>query len=131
MTAVNEVGIKVVLKKDFPVIRETLERMGIINKKTKTIYPSCYCLETEEEHEKQKVFTIVHFKECFLLHDMPSNFEEIDKARLRTITYFLDRWGLVEVLDASEVSEILHKKIGVIPKNQKDQYKIVHKFKHR
>lgn len=131
MTSVNEVGIKVILKKDFPVIRETLERMGIINKKTKTIYPSCYCLETDEKEGEDKVYTIVHFKECFLLHDMPSNFDDVDKARLRTITYFLDKWGLVEVLDSADVNEILHKKIGVIPKSQKDQYKVVHKFKNR
>ena len=131
MTTVNEVGIKVLLKKDFPVIRETLERMGIINKKTQTIYPSCYCLETDETIDDQKVFTIVHFKECFLLHDMTSDIDESDLARLRTITYFLNKWNLIEVVDNNDISEILHKKIGVIPKSQKDEYKIIHKFKNR
>lgn len=131
MKSVNEVGIKVLLKKDFPIIRETLERMGIINKRTMIIYPSCYCLETDEELDGQKIYTILHFKECFMINDRPSNFDDIDKARLKTITYFLDRWGLVEVIDSNQVSEILHNKIGVVSKSNKSEYKIVHKFKTR
>ena len=131
MTSINEVGIRVILKKDYPVICETLERMGIINRKTKSIYPSCYCLETDQVVEDNKVYVIAHFKECFLLHDMPSNYDDIDKARLRTITYFLNNWGLVEVLDPEDISEILQKKIGVIPKSEKENYKVVHKFKNR
>lgn len=131
MTEVNEVGIKVVLKKDYPVICETLERMGIINRKSMAIYPSCYCLETDEVLDDKKVYVIAHFKECFLLQDMPSNYDEVDKARLCTITYFLNHWGLVEVLNPDDISVILHKKIGVIPRSEKDNYKVVHKFKNR
>lgn len=131
MKTASDIGIKVLLKKDFPVIRETLERMGIVDRKSKIIYPSCYCLETDEQIKEEKVYTVVHFKECFLLHDMPSHFDDIDMARLRTITYFLDKWGLVEVLDTNDISEILHKKIGVVSKSNKDEYRIVHKFKNR
>jgi hypothetical protein len=77
------------------------------------------------------VYTIVHFKECFLLHGMPSDLDDTDLARLRTIVYFLNKWSLIEVLDSDDITEILQKKIGVIPKSQKDDYKVVHKFKNR
>jgi len=123
-------GIKVKLKKDFPVIKETLERMGVINKRKNVIYPSCYCIETNEMDGDEKIYTVVHFKELFALQKMTSDFEEngTDKARLRTIVYFLNKWGLVSVNNLEDISEILHEKIGVISKADKQEYRVVHKF---
>jgi hypothetical protein len=42
---INKIGIKVLLKADYPVICETLERIGIVNKIEKKIFPSCYCIK--------------------------------------------------------------------------------------
>jgi len=124
------IGIKVTLKKDFPVIKETLERMGVVNAKDGVIYPSCYCIETGEMDGDEKVYTIAHFKELFAFHKKTSDFEDngTDKARLRTIVYFLNKWNLVSVANTDDISEILHQKIGVISKSDKQKYKVVHKF---
>jgi hypothetical protein len=124
------IGIKVTLKKDFPVIKETLERMGIVDIKRRIIYPSCYCIETGEMDGDEKVYTVAHFKELFAFQKKTSDFEEngTDKARLRTIVYFLNKWNLVSVVNRNEISEILHQKIDVISKSEKQKYKVVHKF---
>jgi len=116
-------GIKVKLKEDFSVIRETLERIGIKNSKTKKFYPSCYCVETKEEG----IYNIVHFKELFPLFDRESNFDNIDKLRLKTIVQLLKNWDLVEPLD--EIDEIMSEKISVLKHGEKRDYNIVHKFK--
>jgi hypothetical protein len=119
------VGISVTLKKDFPIIRETLERMGVVNKQQKIIYPSCYCIEFADGQ-----FAVAHFKELFSLQNKDSDFDEngSDKARLRTIVYFLNKWNLVSVDTPEDISEILHQKIDVITKSDKSLYKVVHKF---
>jgi len=38
---INKIGIKILLKSDYPLICETLERIGKVNKTEKIIYPSC------------------------------------------------------------------------------------------
>lgn len=116
-------GIKVTLKEDFSVVRETLERMGIRNNKTKNFYPSCYCVETKEEG----VYKIVHFKELFPYVNRETTFNDEDLIRLKTITHLLDSWGIVELID--DIDEIMTEKITVLPHSEKRNYNIVHKFK--
>lgn len=117
------IGIRVRLNEDFSVIRETLERIGIKNKKTKKFYPSCYCIETSEEG----VHTIVHFKELFTLFNRESDFDNVDKLRLKTIVQLLSNWKLVELVD--EIDEIMSEKVTVLKHNEKRDYDIIHKFK--
>jgi hypothetical protein len=113
--------VEVELLKDFPVIKETLSRMGIKNTRKRLFYPSCYCIE-----EGGKYY-IVHFKELFKTIGKESTLDETDKIRTKTIAFFLDKWGIVKLKDS--VDEILQEKIHVLPKSEKDEYRIVHKFK--
>lgn len=123
----SDLGIKILLKKDYAVVCESLERMGVKDFKNKKLWPSCYCHKFEENG--QEVYSICHFKELFLLQGKPSTFNKIDKLRRATITYLLQKWGLVEVVDAEDVSKILQQPIGVVKHNEKRDYQIVHKFK--
>ena len=61
------VGVEVTLEneQDFLKVRETLTRMGVASKKTKTLYQSCHNLH------KQGEYAIVHFKELFALDGKP------------------------------------------------------------
>jgi hypothetical protein len=121
-----EIGIKVKLLKPYGQVCETLERMGVVNKKEKIIYPSCYCHKMEDE-----TYRICHFKEMFLLQDKPSTFNDVDSLRRATITYLLQDWGFVDVADTDDISKILtlKDKIDVIPYRDKHLYTIQHKFK--
>lgn len=121
----DKIGIKVKLNKDFSVVRETLERIGIRNRKKKSFFPSCYCLETAEEG----VYKIVHFKELFPLFDRESTFDVVDQIRLKTIVHLLKSWNLIEVINESDIDEIMADKITVLRFDEKQSYNIVHKFK--
>lgn len=119
------IGIAVKLNEDFSVIRETLERIGIINRKKKTFYPSCYCVETKESG----VYRIVHFKELFPLFNRDSTFDEVDAIRRKTIVHLLKNWKLIEVVSPDDIDEILSEKITVLKHSEKRDYEIIHKFK--
>ncbi len=119
------IGISVKLKEDFSVVRETLERIGIVNRKKKTFFPSCYCVETKTEG----VYKIVHFKELFPLFERETTFDEVDKIRRKTIVHLLKNWNLVEVINNEDIDEILSEKITVLKHSEKKDYQIIHKFK--
>lgn len=121
----DDVGVPVRLMEDFSVIRETLERVGVINKKRKIFIPSCYVVGTEDE----ETYRIVHFKELFPLIGRDTTYNEDDRLKRNTIVYLLKNWGLIEPIDPDDVKEYLHKKIPVLPHNEKDNYEIIHKFK--
>jgi hypothetical protein len=126
----SSIGIKVKLVKDYALVCETLERIGVVNHKEKIIYPSCYCRKVESSDGPQ--YTICHFKEMFSIQGKPSSFTNVDSLRRCTITYLLQKWGLIQVVDSNDVSKILDEKIDVVAHKDKNQYKIIHKFKqHR
>jgi hypothetical protein len=115
-------GIKVKLNVDFSIIRETLERLGIKNDFTKKFYPSCYCITSENP----EIFYISHFKHIFKFLNKPTNYDEIDDLRLKTITQLLSNWNLIELID--EIDTIMSEKITTLKKSDKHNYEIVHKY---
>jgi hypothetical protein len=88
-------------KDGFLVVKETLTRIGIASKKTKTLYQSCHIL-----HKKSKYY-IVTFKELFKLDGKPADITEDDIARRNTIVKLLAEWKLLEIIDKekAEVNE--------------------------
>jgi hypothetical protein len=121
----NNIGIAVYLKEDFSVVKETLERVGIINKKKQIFVPSCYVVGTTDP----EIYRIVHFKELFPLIGRDTNYNADDELRRNTIVYLLKNWNLVEPIHSTDITEVLHKKIPVLPHNKKKEYTILHKFK--
>lgn len=123
--SINVNGIEVELVKPFSVLRETLERIGIANRNEKKIFPSCYA----KKMEGSKV-SIFHFKELLKNPIV----EEMDIKRKNTIVWLLIKWNLIKINDETikntVFSNMLDKKIFILPKKQKDEEKweIVHKF---
>lgn len=120
MSDFEDVGIEVKLIKSFPLVKETLERMGYRVEDTKTFYPSCYCIC------KDNNYRIVHFKEMFSLEGKPTTYSKLDQVRRDTIVYFLVKWGLVDWNE--EVDSILQEKIDILKASEKRDYKIKHKY---
>lgn len=117
--------IEVELTKPFSVLRETLERIGIANRNEKKIFPSCYAKKMNDS----KV-AIFHFKELL----KKPTLDEDDVKRKNTIIWLLIKWNLIKINDEKVrqdiASNMLQKKIFILPKKQKDEEKweIVHKF---
>lgn len=106
--------VEVRLLKPFPVIKETLERIGIANRETKKLYPSCYV------HQDNDKTYISHFKELLRNPQM----EEGDLKRKNTIVWLLTKWNLIKIVDSIQEKQIfeniLPKRIFILSKEQKD-----------
>lgn len=108
---------------DIKVIKETLSRIGIGNKKKHILYPTCYLYPNVED------FYIVHFKELFLLTrpDGYNNLCQDDIERKNSIVFCLEQWGLIKVLEP-ELIEPHNKFVFVLPHSEKKNWEITHKF---
>ena len=94
--------IEVLLKEpdDFLKVRETLTRIGVASRKERKIYQSCHILH------KQGKYYIVHFKELFALDGKNANITQNDVQRRNRIAQLLSDWGLVRLVDNSQVTEL-------------------------
>jgi hypothetical protein len=88
------VGIEINLPvpDNFLKIKETLTRIGIASRKEKRLYQSCHILH------KQGRYSILHFKELFILDGKENDFEEEDRARRNTIVNLLEEWKLLSTI---------------------------------
>ena len=114
--------LKIKLLVDKKVIQETLNRIGISNKKKKVLYPSCYIYENEGEH------FLVHFKQLFTLsrNDAYDNVSEQDILRRNSIAFCLKNWGLIEIED--KLIEPHDSYVFVLPYDEKNEWTITHKI---
>jgi hypothetical protein len=117
-------GIKVTFDEGkFSVIKESLERMGIVNKTTRTLYPSCYILKKRGE------YYILHFKRLFLLDGKEANLSDEDELRESAIVKLLQDWGLVTINDDSFIVKDKYPIIFTLPYKDKKEYTISNKYK--
>ena len=95
------VGVEVKLPSpdNFLKIKETLTRIGVSSRKEKKLFQSCHILH------KQGRYSILHFKELFILDGREDNFTSEDESRRNTIVNLLEEWGLIDILDSSKVED--------------------------
>jgi hypothetical protein len=114
--------IEVMLKVDANIVKETLSRMGIVNRQRKVLYPSCYLIEQFGR------FYVFHFKELFAVtrSNWYNNLSEEDIHRKNAIVYCLKQWGMIETdLSLIEPHDMY---VFVLPHSQKKDFLISHKF---
>lgn len=118
------VEVKIESSDDFLKVRETLTRMGIADRKTKTLYQSCHIL-----HKKGKYY-ILHFKELFALDGRDVDFSEEDKARRNTIAQMLEKWGMLSFVKSQENQPVLDdkRKLAIIPHSEKEKWSLKPKY---
>ena len=117
--------IEVVLKEpdDFLKVRETLTRIGVAPRKERKIYQSCHILH------KQGKYYIVHFKELFALDGKSANITLNVVQRRNRIAQLLSDWGLVRLVDDSQVKELAPlNQIKVISFKEKGEWTLESKY---
>lgn len=118
------VEVKLKEEKDFLKIKETLTRIGIASRTTKTLFQSCNILH------KQGKYYILHFKELFALDGKETDFSEDDKARRNTIAILLRDWGLLDLVTPEDKlqprASMNH--IKVIPFREKSEWTLQSKY---
>lgn len=89
------VGIEISLPSpdSFLKVKETLTRIGISSRKEKKLYQTCHILH------KQGRYSILHFKELFILDGKKNTFTDEDEARRNTIVNLLEEWELISIVD--------------------------------
>lgn len=123
MTDLKGYGVEIKLIADFLVIKETLERIGIANRKTKIITPSVYILH------KQGNYYIIHFKELLALDGFKRNINDTDISRRNAIISLLVNWDMVSIEEEGVYQTELEEQIFVLPYSEKVNYKINHKYR--
>ena len=114
--------LKIELLADKKVIQETLNRMGISNKRKKVLYPSCYVYEKDEE------FFLVHFKQLFTMtrDNAYDNISEQDIVRRNSIAFCLKNWGLIDIDE--KFIDPHDSYVFVLPYEEKGEWDITHKI---
>jgi len=109
---------------DFLKIKETLTRIGVSSKREhNTLFQSCHILH------KQGRYFIVHFKELFMLDGKPSSFTEDDLSRRNTITTLLSDWGLLDIVNPSQITKTASlRSIKIISHRDKKDWTLESKY---
>ena len=115
--------VEVKLKIDERVIKETLTRIGIVNKKEKILYPTCYLINQDDK------YYIVHFKQLFLLENENSynNISSDDYVRRNAIIKCLLDWNLIEIDDINIIKPY-DMFVYVLSSKDKNSWQIKHKY---
>lgn len=85
------------------IIKETLTRIGIVDKKDKKIYQSCHLLKQFD------TYYLVHFKQLFTLSRSKTGYHGFgnvsleDIERRNYIAYLLLKWHMIEINDLNEI----------------------------
>lgn len=104
-------------------VRETLTRIGVASRKERKLYQSCHIL-----HKKGQYY-IVHFKELFALDGKKANLSDNDVQRRNRIIKLLSDWGLVEIVQETEIKEVAPlSQIKVIAYKEKGEWTLESKY---
>ena len=120
----NLIEVRIAEEEDFLKIKETLTRIGVASRKEKKLYQSCHIFH------KQGKYYIVHFKEMFAIDGKPSNFSEEDRGRRNKIAELLQDWGLLKVVESTNIKEPLASmsQIKIINHKEKDEWTLEAKY---
>ena len=122
-TPASMLEVRLYEPEDFLKVRETLTRIGVASKNEKKLYQSCHILH------KQGRYFITHFKELFLLDGKPSNISENDISRRNTIAILLSDWGLLEVVEESQLEpKAPLRQIKIIKSSEKHEWELTPKY---
>ena len=120
------VGVEVELptQDSFLKVKETLTRIGISSRKEKKLYQSCHIL-----HKKGR-YSILHFKELFILDGKHNTLTEEDISRRNTIVNLLEEWELVKILDPSKTADPVASlnQIKIISFKEKNDWELTVKY---
>lgn len=120
------VGVEVELptQDSFLKVKETLTRIGISSRKEKKLYQSCHILH------KQGRYSILHFKELFILDGKHNTLTEEDISRRNTIVNLLEEWELVKIVDPSKTKDPVASlnQIKIISFKEKSDWELTVKY---
>tara|TARA_R100000008_G_scaffold86502_1_gene79894 strand:- start:1049 stop:1456 length:408 start_codon:yes stop_codon:yes gene_type:complete len=118
------VEVKLLKDDDFLKVKETLTRIGISSRKENKLFQSCHILH------KQGRYSIMHFKELFILDGLEAEISNNDIGRRNTITCLLEEWDLLEIIDEDKVDDpqVGLGQLKILPFKEKDEWDLIPKY---
>ena len=123
----NNLGVEVLLREHFSVVRESLDRIGIANKEKKTIMPLCYILHKTNWDTSESEYYIIHFKNLKKLDGEQTYYTEEDEIKQSSIAKLLENWGLVKIVDKEDLP-VKNSFVYVLPFAKKKDWTISHRY---
>jgi len=106
----------------FPKIRETLTRIGIASRGSKTLTQTCNILH------KGGRFYVIHYKEIFFLNKKPSTLTIGDVARRNRIANLLETWGLCKIVDSDRYKNMSPmSELKIVKASEKHEWTLIAK----
>jgi len=118
-------GVEVLLPTpdSFNILRESLTRIGVASKKSKTLYQSSHVL-----HKRGRYF-ILHFLELFRLDGRTADISEDDYRRRNTIAKLVSQWGICKLVYNEDIEfTVPVSEIKIIPYKEKKDWVLVSKY---
>lgn len=125
------VGIEINLKQedDFLKVKETLTRIGIVSgESSNTLYQSCHILHKTDPSTKRSRYSIVHFKEMFLLDGKTANMTATDIQRRNAVVNLLSQWGLIRLPETTKLDTSQRVHLKIVSYSKKSEWKLVPKY---
>lgn len=117
------VEINLVNEDSFNTVKETLTRIGIMNKEEKKLFQTCHIFH------RRGHYYICHFKEMMLLDGKPVTLNERDIQRRNRIVNILVRWGFITPVNCEYMSNMVRRdQIEVLPYLQKEEWELIPKY---
>ena len=118
------VEVKLLKDDDFLKVKETLTRIGISSRNENKLFQSCHILH------KQGRYSIMHFKELFILDGLEAEISNNDIGRRNTITCLLEEWDLLEIIDEDKVDDpqVGLGQLKILPFKEKDEWDLIPKY---
>lgn len=117
--------IKLLVNED--IIKETLTRIGIVDKHDKKIYQSCHLLKQFD------TYYLAHFKQLFTLSTSKTGYHGFgnvsleDIGRRNAIAFLLTKWNMIQVSNPNDI-EPHTTYIDVVPYKDANEYQKIKKF---
>lgn len=109
------------------IIKETLTRIGIIDKKDKIIYQSCHLLKQFD------TYYLAHFKQLFTLSTSKTGYHGFgnvsleDIERRNSIAFLLAKWNMISIVHPEDIEpHTTH--IDIVQYKDAHEYQKVKKF---
>ncbi len=109
----------------FLIIKESLTRIGVASRNSKTLWQSCHIF-----HKRGRWY-ITHFKEMLALDGKQNNITQEDIARRNTIVNLLEQWELLEIIDPSKTDRptVDISEIDIISFEDKKNWNLQYKYR--
>ncbi len=128
----KEFYLEVSLKKDFSVITETLQRIGIINRTKKEVFQTCHLFHNNGHYflvHFKELFSMFSFKDSGKIEEDKIHMTDEDFERRNSIIFLLTKWGLIDALDNEYINDNKGNiNVSVLGYKEKEDYILTSKF---